>query len=421
MKKILKNIFLKIPRWYLSYIPFTPFSKEYRQYFNLLTKMDSLSEEEKIKIQNEKLKFILERASKSNYYESIGINKKYNIENYYDVPFLTREIIQKNNLLVKEKVSEKLYKTYTSGSSGIPLELYRSKKEREREYANLDFLLTKLGINIKKRVRVVSIRTYVKEGYSIFGNTLWLSYSMINKENLEKVIKIITDYEPHYIHAHPSVITVFAKLLLEKKQNIKFGKKFCGILTSSETFFKIQKEEVYRAFGSKILDYYSNEENSVSAYQIYPDMKYYYFSKLYSYTEIIDNEIVSTAFNMWNMPLIRYKTKDLVDNNDINKIEQIIGRTRDFLIDNNDTKIPLENFSVHYYPGIEIFQFVQAKKGKVIFKVKLLSKEKFSSEMTMKTLKEIAPNIDFLIEEVNEFQRTSRGKHQILVQEINKE
>ena len=133
MKKILKNIFLKIPRWYLSYIPFTPFSKEYRQYFNLLTKMDSLSEEEKIKIQNEKLKFILERASKSNYYESIGINKKYNIENYYDVPFLTREIIQKNNLLVKEKVSEKLYKTYTSGSSGIPLELYRSKKERERE------------------------------------------------------------------------------------------------------------------------------------------------------------------------------------------------------------------------------------------------------------------------------------------------
>ena len=420
MKKILKNIFLKIPSWYLSYIPFTPFSKEYRNYFNLLKEMDSLSEKEKKKIQDERLSFILERASENDYYKSIGINEKYNIENYTEIPFLTREMIQKHNLLVNKKNREKLYKTYTSGSSGIPLELYRSKKEREREYANLDFLLTKLGIDIKKRVKVVSIRTYVKEGFSIFGNTLWLSYSLINKENLDKVIKIITDYEPQYIHAHPSVVTVLAKLLLEKNKNIKLGKKFFGILTSSETFFKIQKEEVYRAFNCKILDYYSNEENSVSAYQIYPDMEYYYFLKLYSYTEIINNEIVSTAFNMWNMPLIRYRTKDLVDNADINKIEQIVGRTRDFLIDSNDTKIPLENFSIHYYPGIETFQFVQTEKGKVIFKVKLLSREKFNLETVMKTLKEIAPNINFLIEEVNEFQRNPRGKHQIIIQEINK-
>ena len=149
-------------------------------------------------------------------------------------------------------------------------------------------------------------------------------------------------------------------------------------------------------------------------------MEYYYFLKLYSYTEIINNEIVSTAFNMWNMPLIRYRTKDLVDNADINKIEQIVGRTRDFLIDSNDTKIPLENFSIHYYPGIETFQFVQTEKGKVIFKVKLLSREKFNLETVMKTLKEIAPNINFLIEEVNEFQRNPRGKHQIIIQEINK-
>ncbi|MHB9323423.1 hypothetical protein ACW0TE_00370, partial [Fusobacterium polymorphum] len=119
--------------WYLSYIPFRPFSKEYRNYFNLLKEMDSLSEKEKKKIQDERLSFILERASENDYYKSIGINEKYNIENYTEIPFLTREMIQKHNLLVNKKNREKLYKTYTSGSSGIPLELYRSKKERERE------------------------------------------------------------------------------------------------------------------------------------------------------------------------------------------------------------------------------------------------------------------------------------------------
>ncbi|WP_339059356.1 hypothetical protein KSU01_01295 [Fusobacterium animalis] len=418
MKKILKNIFLKIPRWYLSYIPFTPFSKEYRNYFNLLKEMDSLPEEEKIKIQNERLKFILKRASESDYYKSIGIGEKYNIENYNQIPFLTREMIQKNNLLIKQKDGEKLYKTYTSGSSGVPLELYRSKKEREREYANLDFVLTKIGIDIKKWVKVVSIRSYVKDGFSIYGNTLYLSYSLINKENLDKVIKIITDYEPQYIHAHPSLIIVLAKLLLEENKKIEL-KNFFGILTSSETFFKNQKKEVYKAFNCKIIDYYGNEENSVTAYQIYPDMEYYYFSKLYSYVEIIDNEIVSTALNMENVPLIRYKIGDLVDSNNINKVKQIVGRTKDYLIDKYDIKIPLENFSIHYYPGVEIFQFVQTEKGKVIFKVKVLSEEKFNLEFIKNTLNKIAPNIYFDIEKVIDFERNSRGKHKIIIREID--
>lgn len=419
MKKILSNIILKIPRWYLSYIPFSPFSNEYRKYFSLLKKMDNLSEEEKINIQNQKLKFILDKASQNDYYKSIGILKNYDIKNYDKIPFLTREVIQKTDLLVKQIDKSKLFRTYTSGSSGVPLELYRTKKEREREYANLDFLLTKLGIDIKKRVRVVSIRTYVEGGYSIFGNTLWMSYSLINKRNLNKIIKTITDYRPQYIHAHPSVITGLAKLILEENKNIKLGKDFFGILTSSETFFKIQKEEVYKAFNCKILDYYSNEENSVSAYQIYPDMQYYHFSKLYSYVEIINNEIITTALNMENMPLIRYKTKDLVDTNDINKIKQIIGRTRDYLIDKNDVKIPLENFSVHYYPGVENFQFVQTEKGKVIFRVKLLSKEKFNSESIKATLNKIAPNIYFDIEKIIDFERNSRGKHKIIIREID--
>lgn len=418
MKKILKNIFLKIPRWYLSYIPFTSFSKEYRKYFSLLKKMDSLSEEEKIKIQNQRLKFILKSASKSEYYKSIGIDNEYNVENYNQIPFLTREMIQKNSLLIGKKDDKKLYKTYTSGSSGVPLELYRSKKEREREYANLDFVLTKIGINIKKMVKVVSIRNYIKEGISIFGNTLHLSYSLINKTDLDKVIKIIEDYEPQYIHAHPSLITVLAKLLLEGDKKIKL-KNFFGILTSSETFFKNQKEEVYKAFNCRIIDYYGNEENSVTAYQIYPDMEYYDFSKLYAYVEIIENEIVSTALNMENMPLIRYKIGDIVDSTDINRVQQIVGRTKDYLLDKYDTKIPLENFSIHYYPGVEIFQFVQIEKGKAIFKVKILSEEKFNLEFIKSTLNKIAPNIYFDIEKVIDFERNSRGKHKIIIREID--
>ena len=54
MKKMLSNIILKIPRWYLSYIPFFPFSKEYRKYFNLLKKMDNLSDFEIKNIQEKK-------------------------------------------------------------------------------------------------------------------------------------------------------------------------------------------------------------------------------------------------------------------------------------------------------------------------------------------------------------------------------
>ena len=418
LQKMLSNIILKIPRWYLSYIPFFPFSKEYRKYFNLLKKMDNLSDFEIKNIQEKKLKFIIQEASKNDYYRSIGISKDFDIKEYSKIPFLTREIIQKKNLLVEEVKKTKLLKTYTGGSTGTPLEIYRSKKEREREYANIDFLLSKLGINIKKRVKVLSIRNYIKEGYLISGNTLHLSYSLINKENLDRIIKIINNYEPQYIHAHPSLILVLSKLLLEENKKIEL-KNFFGILTSSETFFKIQKEEVYKVFNCKILDYYSNEENSICAYQIYPDMKYYSFLKSYSYVELINKEVVSTSLNMWNMPLIRYKTGDLVDNDNINEVEQIIGRTKDYLIDKYDIKIPLENFSTHYYPGVEIFQFVQTEKGKVIFRVKVLSEEKFNLEFIKSTLNKIAPNIYFDIEKIVDFERNSRGKHKIIIREID--
>ena len=142
-------------------------------------------------------------------------------------------------------------------------------------------------------------------------------------------------------------------------------------------------------------------------------MEYYYFSKLYSYVEIIDNEIVSTALNMENVPLIRYKIGDLVDSNNINKVKQIVGRTKDYLIDKYDIKIPLENFSIHYYPGVE------TEKGKVIFKVKVLSEEKFNLEFIKNTLNKIAPNIYFDIEKVIDFERNSRGKHKIIIREID--
>lgn len=412
MRRI-KNIILKIPKWYLSYIPFfnIPFSSEYRRYLKLLKDSDKLSEEEKMKIQKEKLKNILSKGKEVKYYSSIGLSE--DLENYKKIPFLTREIIQKENLLITKKRSKKLLISHTSGSTGVPLTIFRTKDEKAREDANLDFLLEKLGINLKKRVRVLSLRSYIEEGYSLYGDILKISYSLITKEKIGFVINLIENFKPHYIHTHPSTIISFAKILLETDNKVKL-ENFYGILTSSETFFELQKREVYKAFNCKILDYYGNEENSVSAYQIYPDMEYYYFSKLYSYIEIINREIIATSLNMENMILIRYRTGDLVDNDDINKIRNIVGRTKDYLIDSNDTKIPLENFSTYPYLGVESFQFLQLEKGKVIFKVKIISKNDFNEKEIEKILNKIAPNITFKIEEISDFERSERGKHKIL-------
>ena len=87
-------------------------------------------------------------------------------------------------------------------------------------------------------------------------------------------------------------------------------------------------------FKCKILDLYGNTENSVQA-----DIGYK-FNPYYSYVEIINNEIVATAFNDLSMPLIRYATGDEIEKVDNNNFI-IKGRKKDYIVGKNDEKYPV--------------------------------------------------------------------------------
>ncbi len=411
MKQFIKNILFKLPPYFKSFIPFYFCGKYYRKQIKFLKKFQNFSKQEKEEYQKNKIKEIFTEASKNKYYSSIGITKNLKLQDLKKIPFLTKEIAKKEDLTTLNK--KKLKKSFTSGSTGIPLTIYRSNEENEHEAAVVDFLLLKSGVNIYKRVRILNIRQNRKEKIKKIGDILYIALSFINEKNLKEILKQIIEFNPQIIHAHPSVMTSFSKIILSQNSQLCIN-NLKVILLSSEILTEIDKKIIINTFNCKILDYYSNEENSICGYRIYPDMEYMEFLEEYSYIEIINKELVCTSLVAKSMPFIRYKTGDYITSNKLETVKNISGRTNEYLIDRYGQKIPIENFSTYEYKGIELYQFFQKENGVVEFRIKPLSKGKLNKKEIEKVLYKINNDINYEIKEVKEFKRTENNKHKIL-------
>lgn len=181
---------------------------------------------------------------------------------------------------------------------------------------------------------------------------------------------------------------------------------------------------VSKVFKCKIFDLYGNTENTVHAVNLFPKMNYS-FNDFYSYIEILDDEIISTAFNELAMPLIRYKTNDEIEYLDKNKDEFIIkGRSQDYIYGKNGEKYPVVGiiFGQHFssFKDIDNFQIRQEKMGEIEFLIqskKKLTKEK--EKEICEVLEECASNnlkVNIAYTEILE--KTVRGKHRFLIQLI---
>lgn len=406
LKRFIKNIVFKLPPYYRSYVPGYINGKVYRDYLRYIDNFEKLSEDEKNEKQKLKLTKILECARQNEYYSKILK------EDYNKVPFLTRKVIQNNNLLTVNK-EEKIIKSHTSGSTGQPLAIYRTKNENQKENANIDYLLIKSGINIFRRVRYLNLRNNTKQFLDQEGDIYYIPPSYVNEKNIKEIVREIKKIDPHIIHAHPSIIYSLVQLLKNSNINIKLN-NLRVILVSSEIFSDEMKERVYHYFKCNILDYYSNEENSICGYRIYPHMLYMKFPKYYSYVEVIENELVSTSLSSEIMPLIRYKTGDRITEKNLEKVKYILGRTNEYLIDKFGDKVPLENFSTYEYENVYFYQFVDKGKGEIEFRVQGLANKKINVGKILGQLRKINDKFNYKIIEVNEIKRIN-NKHKILI------
>lgn len=212
----------------------------------------------------------------------------------------------------------------TGGTTGMPIELLRSPEGIVAEQVCLDRMIIALG------VEPTNVRTAVLRGdnikdptdleppfwrYALGGRRLLLSSNHLSEATLDHYLVELRKFQPELLWVYPSSLELLCRLILASGEALKIPR----VLSSSEVLKPGAWLLARQALGCKVVDYYGQAERIAFAYALAPTQ--YFFLPGYSYVELLPHssdgsapayEIVGTS--LWNeaMPLIRYRTGDLI-------------------------------------------------------------------------------------------------------------
>lgn len=217
----------------------------------------------------------------------------------------------------------------TGGTAGVPLKLVRSLDGIVFEQACIDRLVFQLGLH-PRTVRTATIRgdnvqdprTLVRpDGVSANGGRARIFCAhAVTEKNIDGIVASLTKFAPNLICAYPSALEMLCRLLQQRGISLKVD----ATLTSSEVFKPEAWTLAREVLGARNADYYGQAERVAFAYAFAP--REYRFLPGYSHVEFLRHdskllppgsderlyEIVGTS--LWNnlMPLVRYRTGDLI-------------------------------------------------------------------------------------------------------------
>ncbi len=216
----------------------------------------------------------------------------------------------------------------TGGTQGVPLRLVRSLDGIVFEQACMDRVVRDLGLN-PKEARMATLRgdnmqdpRALDQPDGVSGNggrhRIYCARA-VSPQNIERIAESIGKFRPDIIIGYPSAIETLCRLLVERRHRLQVA----AVLTSSEVMKPAAWQLVQDVLGARICDQYGQSERLAFAWALEP--RQYRFLAGYSFVEFLAHdhllsadstdriyEIVGTSF--WNslMPLVRYRTGDLI-------------------------------------------------------------------------------------------------------------
>ena len=270
-----------------------------------------------------------------NLYRGHGISPS-DIKDITDIkklPIIDRQIIKHQVNNIYNGFDFMKVKGLTSGTSGVPLTVYRTPVNIATEQAYIRNYRQMHGF--KAGQPLLSIRGVLGKNthheYYKRANILYISSPNINEKTIEEYYKLITDFGPVAIEAFPSYLYKICNELEKKGLSLDIPNAF----TSSEMLYDFQREKIEPFLNTKIHDWYGNVERTIGIAQDASNK--YYPLPLYSINEFEKDRIITTGLINRNFPLIRYavddritvKSNDFLNNLVSPEIIRIEGRAGD--------------------------------------------------------------------------------------------
>jgi len=344
------------------------------------------------KIQTIKLRRLIRHAyEKVPYYRELFYSlkiKPYDIRKLEDLqklPLTTKK--QLHELSLKEKTArgidvKRCRSLSTSGTTGIPLKMFFTPQDST--LMNLTWARAFLACGMKPWYKMVAFIGQQKvkpkkSWYEHFG--LWRRKEISTWDKSEYWITEIQKQNPQILVGYVMTFKLLEEAI-QKHQIKDINPK--TIFHSSSILDSFSRKHLEKVFHTSIKDFYGSEEAGNIAWECEKCGGYHINSDTLI-VEVLDNnkqvnpgeqgEVVITNLHSYAMPFIRYQQKDIVTSSEkkvrcgrgFPLLEQIKGRTDDFIVLENGRRIPshpLYHCIVHI-PGIKRWRMIQEKINKL--------------------------------------------------------
>ena len=299
-----------------------------------------------------RLEQVLDAARQTEYGRQVGRARQ-----IADWPLLEKDSVRESPTHFLRAPRWRTIPASTSGTTGLPLQLFRSYASISAEQAAIDWLYFARGYNPRKsrvavlrgeNIKLPSDKTPPFWRWDANGKRLVLSSNHLSADTIEHYYRILTEFAPDCLYAYPSALESLCQLLLRCEKQLRIPLVVC----SSEMPTDSTRPLAQQALHAELIDYYGQAERVAFAYSF--EQGAYYFLPGYAWTELIPvkqepdgviYEIVGTS--LWNlaMPLVRYRTGDCIKLPEgvsaseleticfgLTPFEKILGRSGDVLI-----------------------------------------------------------------------------------------
>ncbi len=417
--------------WFLDAIRGNPIGKHYKEIKTVLA--DYNSDEAQAIIGNNLSSLINHAASTTPFYKDYEgiteINKfpiisKITVKERYE-DFKSSTFLGKNN-----------YKVSSSGSTGIPFELYQNTEKRNRNVADSIVFAERAGVPIGIKVIIMSIWNIAKKKNFLLAWMQNVDMQEVTDLNDDEVRRFLINLQKKNnqkgIWAYASALDNLAHYLNTNTLDMS-NANVNAIVACSEKLDDNTKISLEKHLNTFVLSRYSNAESGIFAQKIQNGDSTFFMNHGSYYFEILKFEddtpqdygkpgriILTDLFN-YCMPLIRYDTGDvgtvILNKDNVPVFSKIEGRKQDLIYNTKDELI--SSFAItHIMIGlthIKQYQFIQEDKGMYSLKINAPYREE-DKLFFIKKLKDLLGNDATVeIEYIDEIPLLSSGKRQRIV------
>lgn len=379
-----------------------------------------------------------------NMMRSLGYNPLQDYQGPQDLlkfPITTKKILKEREgrEFIKEKTELSVcYQDATSGSTGIPLQVYRNSYERALQMAAWLRVLFMNGYSVFDKVLSFTSPRRLKDGQSFVQHFGLLRRQAVDyRLSAEEMTNRLLAYQPDLVYGNRAQLDLVA-LELQKRGIQPEGLK---ILIGGAEVIHEHNRHLYREhFGVELAEFYGSVEMGTMAYET-PAHNGLHLCEDLIYFEFLDDHdqpvatgqpgrVVVTDLTRVTMPFIRYDHGDLAmietqtdsSGYPVRRIVKIMGRDEDFLLMPDGTKRSFHEFYeiMHRYHGVRQFRIIQKQQG--IFHVLLVVDhdyfQKIYADLQEQLQKKFSSMFTFEIFRVEHLEADPNGKFKRIISEV---